>query len=113
MLAIPTGFATFFMWTKSRAMQKLQQTQQQATQKIGEVQNKLLTVSTEKESLTRVNQSLEQQLTSSTTLQTKITELTEKLAAKTKQVDTITAERNEAERIAHTFLAKEEVKTVH
>ncbi len=37
-LAVPSAFAMFFMWTKTRAMQKLQETQQQASQQINQLQ---------------------------------------------------------------------------
>lgn len=38
MLGIPTAFAMFFAWTKTRAMQKLQQTQQQAAERFNQMQ---------------------------------------------------------------------------
>ena len=37
MLGIPTAFAMFFAWTKTRAMQKLQQTQQQAAEQFNQL----------------------------------------------------------------------------
>jgi hypothetical protein len=41
---IPTVFTLFLAWTKNRAMQKVQQTQQQAQQQIGMMTEKLSTV---------------------------------------------------------------------
>lgn len=51
---IPTLFMLFFAWTKSRAMQKLQQTQQEATQLSGEAtvaQKQVVSLQTEKQQL--------------------------------------------------------------
>ena len=39
---IPTAFMVFFAWSKNRAMQKLQQTQMEATQRLGQLQGEKL-----------------------------------------------------------------------
>ena len=39
---VPTLFMVFFAWSKNRAMQKLQQTQQEATQRLGQLQGEKL-----------------------------------------------------------------------
>jgi len=42
MMGIPTAFGLFFMWTKNRAMQKLQQTQVEASQSLTQLQGEKL-----------------------------------------------------------------------
>lgn len=62
MLGIPTAAALFFAWTKSRAMDKLQQTQQQAATKIGELQGETLNAVSENTTLKQTLQVKDQQI---------------------------------------------------
>lgn len=61
LLGIPTAFATFFAWTKSRAMQKLQQTQLQAAQQVSGLNTQMQSLMDERDTTIR---NLEQQITS-------------------------------------------------
>lgn len=73
-LAIPTAAALFFAWTKSRAMDKLQQTQQQAATQIGSLNTQMQTVEQERD--TKIGE-LETQLAAAqdtTGLQASLTE---------------------------------------
>lgn len=49
LLGIPTVFATFFAWTKTRAMTKLQETQQQASQQISGLNTQIQSVTSERD----------------------------------------------------------------
>jgi len=97
MLAIPSGFAMFFAWTKSRAMLKLQQTQQQATTQATQLQNKTveaqnqLTVNTQ---LQQSNLKLQQDLTTALAQNSNVTDLQTKITGLQENVSRLTNENN-------------------
>ena len=108
MLGIPTAAALFFAWTKSRAMDKLQQTQQQAATKIGELQGETLNAVTENTTLKTANEQLQQQVTTIQTAKADVAAAQQKMEDYKIQVETLTGERNQMQRLFESKYLKPE-----
>ena len=99
MLGIPTAAALFFAWTKSRAMEKLQQTQQIAATKIGELQGETLNAVSENTTLKQTLQLKDQQIATYEQAKADVAVAQQKTEDYKIQVETLTGERNQAERM--------------
>ena len=91
---IPTLFAIFFAWTKTRAMQKAQQTQQQAIQLSGEKQAYLDQVTTLQQEKAQLTQQLEANPLSSSLMEAQqlVAQQRQTIAQKTQEITNL--ERN-------------------
>lgn len=105
---IPAALMMFFAWTKTRAMQKLEETKQWATQQVTDFNTRIQSVTDERN--TKI-QELEAQLTNTSNpqLESWVTTLQQTIQDKDKEIEKLIAERNEAERVAKALMPKEEV----
>lgn len=99
LMGIPTLFAMFFAWSKIRAMEKLRQTEVQASQQIiqtqGEYQEKI-------DALTQQNNALKSQAGEGvTSLASQLTEAQTTLQKREKEIETLNSKLHEAEALAH------------
>lgn len=113
MLGIPTLAATFFAWTKSRAMTKLQQTEQkaatQATQLTGDLsdaEHSARTTLQENIGLKTKLAVYEKDGDAVTALKTINTDLQAKIDGMQRQIDQVTTERNTIQREHEILLNK-------
>jgi len=100
LLGIPSSFAMFFAWTKTRAMQKLQQTQLEANQQITQITGEALET---KQVLETKVQTLENQVTNMPQQYTqqytqKISDLTSKVTQLEQEKEKLQSEYNLAVR---------------
>jgi predicted RNase H-like nuclease (RuvC/YqgF family) len=92
--AIPTLFMVFFAWTKTRAMQKLQQVKQEATQQIDQLSGEASDAKTEVSQLQKQVETLTVQNmpTQIQELQTNLTEAQRMVTEKSQAIDKLTAQ---------------------
>jgi len=108
--AIPTILMIFFAWSKNRAMQLTEQTKLQASQQLtqtkGEYDEKI-------EALNKENETLRGQMgTGATELTTKINQQDTIITKQRKQIESLTNERNEAERLANVIMHPTEAELI-
>jgi len=101
-LGIPSLFAVFFAWTKTRAMTKLQETQLQASQQINQLEGEATVAQT------LIDQQKEQITTMAgdgvTALTTKLGEAQTTIKQQEKQILELNASKLEAERFANAIM---------
>lgn len=96
---IPAAIVTFMAWTKSRAMQKLQQVQQEATLQIGQMEGEKFEALQNNLSVQQRNVQLEQQIAGLQQANRNATALQEANTNLQKQVEKLMLEKSEAERL--------------
>lgn len=98
LLGIPTAFATFFAWTKSRAMQQLQQTQLEAKAQLTQLGGEAIEQNQQIETLENQAIEYEEQVTSQITelgeLKAELTSDEEIIKKLEKDIVTVRAEAN-------------------
>jgi len=110
LLGLASAPTLFFAWTKSRAMDKLQQTQQQAATKIGELQGETLNAVSENTTLKQTLELKDQQIATYEQAQTSATQFTTQIDAQKQQIETLTGERNQMQRLFESKYLKPEEK---
>ena len=95
---VPTAFTLFFAWSKSRAMQKLQQTQLEAKQKIAGVNEQLLNTNIMNQGLQKQVETY-QQMPAIPNLSGMVSTLQDQLLAKQAELDSLQTEFNLLERL--------------